>query len=51
MVKQTIILRKRAAPKVVNLPNGRSFALSTRHKIEHKIDTKAYLTKNGRYFK
>ena len=23
MVKQTIILRKRAAPKVVNLPNGR----------------------------
>ena len=25
MVKQTIILRKRAAPKVVNLPNGRSF--------------------------
>ena len=25
MVKQTIILRKRANPKVVNLPNGRSF--------------------------
>ena len=25
MVKQTIILRKSAAPKVVNLPNGRSF--------------------------
>ena len=25
MVKQTIILRKRAAPKVVNLPSGRSF--------------------------
>ena len=25
MVKQTIILRKRTAPKVVNLPNGRSF--------------------------
>ena len=25
MVKQTVILRKRAAPKVVNLPNGRSF--------------------------
>ena len=25
MVKQTIILRKRAAPKVVNLPNARSF--------------------------
>ena len=25
MVKQTIILRKRAAPKVVNLPNGGSF--------------------------
>ena len=25
MVKQTIILRKRAAPKVVNLPNGRFF--------------------------
>ena len=25
MVEQTIILRKRAAPKVVNLPNGRSF--------------------------
>ena len=25
MVKQTIILRKRVAPKVVNLPNGRSF--------------------------
>ena len=25
MVKQTIILRKRAAPKVVSLPNGRSF--------------------------
>ena len=25
MVKQTIILRKRAAPKVVHLPNGRSF--------------------------
>ena len=25
MVEQTIILRKRAAPKVVNLPNVRSF--------------------------
>ena len=25
MVNQTIILRKRAAPKVINLPNGRSF--------------------------
>ena len=25
IVKRTIILRKRAAPKVVNLPNGRSF--------------------------
>ena len=25
MVKQTVILRKRAAPKVVKLPNGRSF--------------------------
>ena len=25
MIKQTIILRKRAAPKVVNLPSGRSF--------------------------
>ena len=25
MVKQTVILRKRAVPKVVNLPNGRSF--------------------------
>ena len=25
MVKQTINLRKRAAPKIVNLPNGRSF--------------------------
>ena len=25
MVKKTIILRKRANPKVVNLPNGRSF--------------------------
>ena len=25
MVKQTVILRKRAIPKVVNLPNGRSF--------------------------
>ena len=25
MVKQTIILRKRAAPKQINLPNGRSF--------------------------
>ena len=25
MVKQTVILRKRANPKVVNLPNGRSF--------------------------
>ena len=25
MVKQTIVLRKRANPKVVNLPNGRSF--------------------------
>ena len=25
MVKHTIILRKRAAPKVVNLPNDRSF--------------------------
>ena len=25
MVKQTIILRKRAAPKVINLPNGRTF--------------------------
>ena len=25
MVKQTIILRKRANPKVANLPNGRSF--------------------------
>ena len=25
MVKQTIIFKKRAAPKVVNLPNGRSF--------------------------
>ena len=49
MVKQTIILRKRAAPKIVNLPNGRSFTLLTRHKIEQKIDTKAYLTKNGKY--
>ena len=26
MVEQTITLRKRAAPKVVNLPNSRSFA-------------------------
>ena len=25
MVNQTVILRKRAAPKIVNLPNGRSF--------------------------
>ena len=25
MVKQTVILRKRAAPKVVKLPDGRSF--------------------------
>ena len=25
MVKKTVILRKRANPKVVNLPNGRSF--------------------------
>ena len=25
MVKQTVILRKKANPKVVNLPNGRSF--------------------------
>ena len=25
MVKQTVILRKRAAPKIVNLPNGRFF--------------------------
>ena len=25
MVKQTVILRKRAAPKIVNLPNSRSF--------------------------
>ena len=25
MVKQTVILRKRAGPKIVNLPNGRSF--------------------------
>ena len=25
MVEQTIILRKRAAPKVVHVPNGRSF--------------------------
>ena len=25
MVKQTVILRKRAAPKVVKLPNDRSF--------------------------
>ena len=25
MVKQRVILRKRAAPKIVNLPNGRSF--------------------------
>ena len=25
MVKQTVILRKRANPKIVNLPNGRSF--------------------------
>ena len=25
MVKETVILRKRANPKVVNLPNGRSF--------------------------
>ena len=25
MVQQTIILRKRASPKIVNLPNGRSF--------------------------
>ena len=25
MIKQTVILRKRAAPKVVNLPNDRSF--------------------------
>ena len=25
MVKQTVILRKRANPKVLNLPNGRSF--------------------------
>ena len=25
MVSQTIILKKRAAPKIVNLPNGRSF--------------------------
>ena len=25
MVQKTIILRKRASPKIVNLPNGRSF--------------------------
>ena len=25
MVNRTVILRKRAAPKVLNLPNGRSF--------------------------
>ena len=25
MIKQTVILRKRANPKVINLPNGRSF--------------------------
>ena len=25
MVQKTIILRKRALPKIVNLPNGRSF--------------------------
>ena len=25
MVKQTVILRKKTNPKVVNLPNGRSF--------------------------
>ena len=25
MAIQTIILKKRAAPKIVNLPNGRSF--------------------------
>ena len=25
MIKQIIILRKRAAPKVINLPNGRTF--------------------------
>ena len=25
MVNETVILRKRAAPKIVNLPNGRSF--------------------------
>ena len=30
MVKLTIILRKRTAPKVVNLPNGRSFTFFTR---------------------
>ena len=26
MVRQTVILRKRAVPKIVNLPNGRSFS-------------------------
>ena len=35
MVKKTIILRKRAAPKVVNLPNGRSFT-SKWEKISRK---------------
>ena len=35
MVKQTIILRKRANPKVANLPNGRSFT-SKWQKISRK---------------
>ena len=52
MVNQTVILRKRAAPKIVNLPNGRSFTskwerisrknlpISIRVKIQRTIGTR-----------
>ena len=45
MVNQTIILRKRAVPKVVNLPKGRSFTLKWERISRKKLPVNIRVTK------
>ena len=45
MVNQTIILRKRAVPKVVNLPNSRSFASKWQRIIRRKLPVNKSVTR------
>ena len=45
MVNQTIILRKRAVPKVVNLPNSRSFASKWQRIIRRKLPVNISVTR------